>query len=176
MNGGFRYGFNNPVSATQRFAQSMREELEANKPKGNWLDADVDAVVQDLVYHVAKLVIAVQKDDEAAIHEYAADVANEAMIVADIKGVINIYPSPKPILLNEVLGIPATENHDLKFSAIDSGDGPNFKADLVEVADNFIKRVNDWAFITEAMKNAPVISKIDESTAPDTTENPEIPF
>lgn len=93
------------------FVQAMADELLANAGKGDragWLTCPPDEMMAEIWWHSAKLALAVkelhqaqalryQSDDEvqmrvdaarAAVREHTADVANCAMMLADIEGVL----------------------------------------------------------------------------------------
>ena len=74
------------------FIKAMTNELKANAHKGDrasWLTMNVREANSEVLYHVAKLVFASHKltngnETKEHVLEYAADVANCAMMVADI--------------------------------------------------------------------------------------------
>jgi hypothetical protein len=69
------------------FLALMREELHANAHKGDrpgWLQMDSKTAILEVFYHMGKLHQAVHRGEEAAIKEYAADVANMCMMLVDI--------------------------------------------------------------------------------------------
>ena len=69
------------------FLYLMRNELHANAGKGDragWLQMDSNTALLEIYYHLAKLQKAVRKDNPNEIREYAADVANMAMMALDI--------------------------------------------------------------------------------------------
>lgn len=86
------------------FVQAMADELRANADKGDragWLSAGAPVMVSEVLYHAGKLALAVREviggrppDPRTAgfspddIREYAADVANCALMVADCAGVL----------------------------------------------------------------------------------------
>lgn len=73
------------------FANSMYAELTENVEKGDrngWKSCEVEFMLQEVEYHLEKLRTAVEKDDSEKIKEHAADVANNALMVADIKNII----------------------------------------------------------------------------------------
>lgn len=78
------------------FLVLMRKELHANSGKGDrpgWLAMQPGQCLLEIYWHVAKLSAAVKNGDQALIAEYAADVANMAMMQADIAGLLQ--PSVK---------------------------------------------------------------------------------
>lgn len=86
-----------------QFADAMRRELAANEHKGDWkADGGVD-LFEDLLYHAAKLGLALGTQNRAAVNEYAADVGNLAMMVADVWGALDAQPD-SPTLLSDVSG------------------------------------------------------------------------
>jgi hypothetical protein len=77
------------------YAKSLAHELRANAFKGSWqrgrdgkhrTDKDL---LSDLVYHVIKLGMACAKPDAALVAEYAADVGNCAMFLAEKHGALS---------------------------------------------------------------------------------------
>jgi hypothetical protein len=81
------------------FAMRMRVEMNANvEHKGDWNPPEeaslgeanrvgmAQRAYHDLNYHSAKLAFAMREKRPAEVLEYAADVANMAMIVADCYG------------------------------------------------------------------------------------------
>ncbi len=77
------------------FVPHMRSELEANTFKGDaWRCTAPEQLSHDVLYHAAKLDLAVQLGDEDAIREFAADVANCAAILADGLRLIDNPPEP----------------------------------------------------------------------------------
>ncbi|KLJ02859.1 hypothetical protein [Luteimonas sp. FCS-9] len=73
------------------FVAMMEAELHANAGKGDrpgWLEMDRETALLEIYYHVAKLQKAARDDDQHRIRENAADVANMAMMLADVCGVL----------------------------------------------------------------------------------------
>lgn len=70
------------------FTLAMQHELDVNAFKGSWKDHDLDSLMVDLVYHVAKLQVAVREKYQRGVMELAADVGNCAMFVADVVGAL----------------------------------------------------------------------------------------
>lgn len=73
------------------FLALMRKELHANSHKGErdgWLGMTLLTAMNELTHHHNKLGGAVEAVDGPQIAEYAADVANCAMMLADIAGVL----------------------------------------------------------------------------------------
>lgn len=73
------------------FLALMRRELHANSAKGDrpgWLKMDANTALLEVYWHAAKLSAAVKNNDGPAIMEHSADVANMAMMVADVCGVL----------------------------------------------------------------------------------------
>ena len=71
------------------FFRLMERELHANAGKGDrpgWLAMSPAAAMLEIYYHAAKLQKAVKNGEGDAISEYAADVANMAMMMVDICG------------------------------------------------------------------------------------------
>jgi hypothetical protein len=95
------------LAATHAYLRAMRGELvkPENMEKGDWDDQSPDEAMNELWYHVAKLLKAVQsrndreKNNTHGVHgvsvankavlEFAADVGNCAMIVADACGALD---------------------------------------------------------------------------------------
>jgi len=81
------------------FIALMDFELHANSGKGDrpgWLGMDRSTALLEVYYHLAKLQKAVRQDERAAIQEYAADVANMAMMVVDVCGCLAVEDAPTP--------------------------------------------------------------------------------
>jgi hypothetical protein len=73
------------------FLALMRTELHANSAKGDrpgWLAMDRNSLLLEIYWHVAKLSAACKNNDEPRIAEHCADVANMAMMLADVCGVL----------------------------------------------------------------------------------------
>lgn len=73
------------------FLALMRKELHANSHKGDregWLGMTLEQALGEIRHHVEKLEVPVLNHDREAIREHAADVANCAMMLADIAGVL----------------------------------------------------------------------------------------
>lgn len=76
------------------FLALMRAELHANAHKGDrpgWLSMDRKTAMLEVFYHMGKLHQAVHRDEEAAIREYAADVANMCMMLTDVCGCLELH-------------------------------------------------------------------------------------
>lgn len=74
------------------FLALMRNELHANAHKGDregWLRMTLEQALGEIRHHADKLIIPVMNHDREAIREHAADVANCAMMLADIAGVLS---------------------------------------------------------------------------------------
>lgn len=81
----------NYMDVLDPFTRMMLEELRANSSKGDrpgWLSMSKEQAVLEIYYHTAKLQRAVYNREPEKIREFAADVANHAMMVADICGVL----------------------------------------------------------------------------------------
>jgi len=68
------------------FAQEMQRELDANSRKGepgSWKYVDPDILWNDLMYHAAKMIYAMKHGEGERVDEFAADVANMAMMTRD---------------------------------------------------------------------------------------------
>ena len=73
------------------FLALMRKELHANSHKGDregWLRMTPKQALEEIRHHEWKLAKAIEGDSTEDIPEYAADVANCAMMVADVCGVL----------------------------------------------------------------------------------------
>lgn len=71
----------------EAFADAMEAELRANDHKTGWKDMQPDDLVAMLWDEVRELDVAVQHgSDPSVIRSEAADVANFAMMVADVCG------------------------------------------------------------------------------------------
>lgn len=73
------------------FFTMMEKELHANADKGDrpgWLSMTPEIAMLEIYYHVAKLQKAVKSGDSEGVKEYSADVANMAMMMADLYGVL----------------------------------------------------------------------------------------
>ena len=73
------------------FLALMRSELHANAGKGDrpgWLAMNPGECLLEIFYHMGKLQKAVKHNDDTGIREYAADVANMAMMLVDICGLL----------------------------------------------------------------------------------------
>jgi len=68
----------------QRFFDAMIYKLRRNAHKGNWDDLSLDQASADLTGEVEELQQALASGSTAEILMEAADVANEALIVANI--------------------------------------------------------------------------------------------
>jgi hypothetical protein len=79
------------------FVQAMADELRANAHKGDragWLMMSEREAVSEVLYHAAKLAYAARKHRHERTHgddvlEFAADVANCALMVADVCRVLH---------------------------------------------------------------------------------------
>ena len=73
---------------SQEFALLMQKELDANSGKGDWnaWKPSHRKALAELDHHVAKLQIAVRAGARLSTLEYAADVGNLAMKIADLFG------------------------------------------------------------------------------------------
>lgn len=76
------------------FLALMEKELHANAGKGDrpgWLAMTPGECLLEIFYHMGKLQKAVKHNDDCGIREYSADVANMAMMLVDICGLL---PAP----------------------------------------------------------------------------------
>lgn len=74
------------------FLALMRGELHANSHKGDregWLRMTPEQALDEIRHHADKLIGPVMGRDRDRIREHAADVANCAMMLADIAGVLS---------------------------------------------------------------------------------------
>lgn len=88
-----------PVAVVQKYDDAllpffamMRNELHANSHKGDreaWLRMTLDQALGEIRHHFDKLIVPVMNHDREAVREHAADVANCAMMLADIAGVLS---------------------------------------------------------------------------------------
>lgn len=76
--------------AVRAFADAMMHQLNVNKYKGDWEGRPINDSVWQVIYHFVKLIVAMHQDpqDPIALQEFAADVGNETMILADNLGVL----------------------------------------------------------------------------------------
>lgn len=88
---------------TMNFREAMIQELAANFDKGDregkdgWLKITYKQLLNEIYYHTGKLQEAVRNNDVPRIKEYAADVANLALMCYDKispLAPINAYPRP----------------------------------------------------------------------------------
>jgi uncharacterized protein YcaQ len=78
------------------YVRAMARELEANRHKGDrtgWLAQDPRVLVSEVLYHAAKLSYALRQFQQGdgppeRVLEFAADVGNTALMVADAAGVL----------------------------------------------------------------------------------------
>ena len=70
------------------FVKRMEAELKANACKGDWKQwkPDVSQAKSELKHHILKLEDALEKGESQMVSEYAADVANIAMKIAETHG------------------------------------------------------------------------------------------
>lgn len=103
-----------PAGAAQKYDDTlvpflalMRRELHANSSKGDrpgWLSMRPDQCLLEIYWHAAKLSAAVKNGDQALIAEHAADVANMAMMQADIAGLLSLPTAqPAPVAQGDAL-------------------------------------------------------------------------
>jgi hypothetical protein len=74
------------------FAEFMRQELERNEWKGDRetrRDLTPYELLMEIFWHATKLSVAMRDEDLDRIIEHTADVANQAMMVADV---FNLLP------------------------------------------------------------------------------------
>lgn len=84
------------VGLLAAFTKRMRTELASNAHKGDrpgWLSAGSREMVAEVLYHAAKLSYALRQAEQGdgdpdKVLEFAADVGNCAMMVADCAGVL----------------------------------------------------------------------------------------
>jgi hypothetical protein len=138
------------------FGRALRSELAANADKGHWRDGDsalgdVEALLVDVLYHVAKLVIAKDVDNRLAGLEFAADTGNEVMMVADLLGALNVAhvteleaaePTTLGKLLPDLAPLSPERQHAEDDPDYDAG-LPPLKAALVAASERFIDAVRE---------------------------------
>lgn len=73
------------------FTAAMRSELDNNAWKGGWGTTTKGHRAWQVFYHALKLVAVAMEDEPSliALREFAADTANEAMLVADNAGALD---------------------------------------------------------------------------------------
>ena len=79
------------------FAAEMKRQLGANAHKGGWLGCEPNWLASELQMHMSRLMRAVNScprppapaEKRAAIADDAADVANFAMMIADVMGALD---------------------------------------------------------------------------------------
>ena len=68
------------------FACAMQHELDTNAHKGapgDWKFCSPEALWNDTMYHAAKLIYAMKHGETEKVCEFAADIANMAMMTRD---------------------------------------------------------------------------------------------
>jgi hypothetical protein len=66
------------------FAQSMKDELEANKDKGDWREwGETDKMQDELDYHLTKLDTAMSTGNLPLIKEHLADCGNFLLMIGN---------------------------------------------------------------------------------------------
>lgn len=101
------------LAVAERFFSMMIEELAANDEKGNrpgWLTMTPAEAIAEMLYHAGKLSLAVREvgsgkapDPRTAgftigdVHEFAADVANCALMVLDVTEPRAPHPAKDPV-------------------------------------------------------------------------------
>lgn len=81
------------------FVAMMERELHANAGKGDrpgWLSMDSSTALLEIYHHMGKLQQATKNADEPGIVEYAADVANMAMMLVDVCGLLPVDDATHP--------------------------------------------------------------------------------
>ena len=76
------------------FVALMERELHANSGKGDregWLSMSPETAILEIHHHVAKLQKAILNRDIDGIREYAADVANMAMMSVDVMCLLDVH-------------------------------------------------------------------------------------
>lgn len=135
------YGQSQRDIAVGCFAEAMAAELEANEGKGNWItnqpDDSIEPLIKDLLYHVAKLIVAVRQDHPEGILEYAADVGNEAMFLTDIFGVLGWATRDEALALDDVIAGAGQDE-------LGSKDGSKTREELSAIAEMFVANVDAW--------------------------------
>lgn len=73
-----------PEELVDAFAQSMKDELKANKEKGDWREwKDSTEIYDELNYHMHKLYNAMHDNNFKAIKEHAADCGNFLLMIGN---------------------------------------------------------------------------------------------
>lgn len=88
------------------FLALMRKELHANTDKGDreaWLGMSSATAMTEVRHHARKLEDAVGRADAAGIAEHCADVANCAMMLADICTVLPAEPDGKEFDVRRIM-------------------------------------------------------------------------
>lgn len=103
-----------------RFVKRMAGELRVNAWKGNWreeIGGERDASFE-VIYHAAKLDWALTTGNREAVREFAADVANCAMIASDM---IGVWDDPEPGSADDVDPTTATELREDRYGNVSGG-------------------------------------------------------
>ena len=81
-----------PRESVLRFAQMMEERLAANDHKGGWANETPDWLAARIVEECGELLGALAQNQ--AVGEECADIANLAMMVADVCGELEALVNP----------------------------------------------------------------------------------
>lgn len=103
------------------FVSLMERELHANSGKGDrpgWLAMSAYDCMLEIYYHAAKLQKAIKDGNGDGIAEYSADVANMAMMVADICGAIHLAAPVVERQDVQVAAMPVERCYDIRVKMI----------------------------------------------------------
>lgn len=79
------------------FARAMEHEVDCNEHKGDPMNTHALEHVHELIYHAAKLYMALRFGQREAALEFAADCGNHAWMAADSAGVLELaLLNPEP--------------------------------------------------------------------------------
>lgn len=105
-----------PRDVVRAFAIEMERQLQANDHKGGWGDEDRHWLLERLREEVAELTAAIKERTPSAIVQEAADVANFAMMIADVSCASGLTTGETP-LSAQVAALRATlDRHGVRQS------------------------------------------------------------
>lgn len=79
-----------------KFKDNMIIELQKNRHKGTILKfKDFNAIMTELEYHKAKLLLAIRVKNKGAIREYIADTANYLLAIGNLFGIYDDDDNPE---------------------------------------------------------------------------------
>lgn len=119
------------------FVAMMEKELHANAGKGDrpgWLAMSADTCLLEIFYHLGKLQKAVKKSEGDGIGEYAADVANMCMMLADICGVLALA-NPVPPAGGDVEVLGYIDRASTYYPSLESVETYGQRRDVRELVD-----------------------------------------